>query len=57
MDAPLHALEHGSQRSAFASIDRIFEELSLAPVAMGRYDESARHLVGYLGAEIAPDQM
>ena len=57
MDAPLHAFEHGSQRSAFASIDRTFEELSLTPVPMGRDHEPARHLVCDARAEIAADHM
>lgn len=57
MNAPLHALEHEGERSAFASIDGAVEKLRLASIPMGRDDESPRYLVGYLGAKIATDQV
>jgi hypothetical protein len=57
MNAPLHALEHYRERAAFASIDRAIEKLRLAPIPMGRDDESACYLVGHCGAKIASDKM
>jgi hypothetical protein len=57
MNAPLHALEHDGERSAFASIDGAIEKLRLAPIPMGGNDESPCYLVSYLGAKIAADQM
>jgi hypothetical protein len=53
----LHALEHYREGSAFASIDRTIEKLRLAPIPMGRNDESPRYMVGHCGAKIASDKM
>jgi hypothetical protein len=57
MNEPLHALQHAGERTAFVSIDGPIEELRLAPIPMGRNDESSCYVVSYLGPKVAADQM
>jgi hypothetical protein len=57
MDVLQHALQNQGKRTAFTSVDRPVEKLSLTSLSMRRNDETPRNLISHIRAKITTDKM